>query len=251
MAAGTVVADAAGALDTAITVIGFIATIASLILAIGAIWLSFVFYRMSNEASKETTKAAKDIQASVERLEKIFDKLYSDTFSMMRDTVTDMRQHIWKKPHAGNSDDIINNEEKINNLKNSISQEIICIVDEKLKSNGDNETKIKELEDKIKKALESGIQRTIRSQAVPSTLMRRRALSFIKRYGKIRVESLLRRMNAMFSEEYSFSDNEFMEALFNLRENGLITWDGPSGRISSDDFLLYISDGAKNKESSE
>ncbi|PLM42491.1 hypothetical protein, partial [Klebsiella pneumoniae] len=160
MAAGTVVTDAVGTLDTAITIIGFIATIASLVLAIGAIWLSFIFYQMSNEASKETTKAAKDIQASVERLEKIFDKLYSDTFSMMRETVTDMRHHIWKKPPAGNSDDIIDNEEKINSLKNSISQEIICIVDEKLKSNGDNETKIKELESKIKEALESGIQKT-------------------------------------------------------------------------------------------
>ncbi|WP_048797591.1 hypothetical protein [Hafnia paralvei] len=251
MAAGTVVADTAGILDTVITIIGFIATIASLVLAVGAIWLSFVFYKMSNEASKETTKAAKDIQASVERLEKIFDKLYSDTFSMMRDTVTDMRQHIWKKPHTGSADDIVNNEEKINDLKNSISQEIICIVDEKLKSNGDNETKIKELEDKIKKALESGIQKTIRTQAVPTTLMRRRTLSLIKRYGRVRVESLLRKMNSIFSEDYSFTDNEFMNALFNLRENGLITWDGSSGMISSDDILIYIGDSEKNKETSE
>lgn len=251
MAAETVVTDAAGTLDTAITIIGFIATIASLVLAIGAIWLSFVFYKMSNEASKETTKAAKDIQASVERLEKIFDKLYSDTFSMMRDTVTDMRQHIWKKPHAGSSDEILNNEEKINELKNSISQEIICIVDEKLKSNGDNETKIKELESKIKKVLDSGIQQTIRSQAVPTILMRRKALSLIRRYEKIKVEELLRKMNILFSEDHSFNDNEFMDALFNLRENGLITWTGPSGRISLNDYLLYIGDGEKNKEAKE
>ncbi|OMQ22178.1 hypothetical protein [Serratia oryzae] len=251
MAAETVVADAASTLDTAITVIGFIATIASLILAIGAIWLSFVFYKMSNEASKETTKAAKDIQASVERLEKIFDKLYSDTFSMMRDTVTDMRQHIWKKPHTGSPDDIISNEEKIDKLKDSISKEIICIVDEKLKSNGDNETKIKELEDKIKKALESGIQKTIRSQAIPTTLMRRRALNLIKRHGRIRVVNLIKTMNDIFPEGYSFSDENFMGALFDLRENGLITWDGPSGRISSDDIILYIRDDEKNKETSE
>lgn len=50
---------------------------------------------MSDQASKATTEAAKDIAASVERLEKLFDKLYSDTFSMMRDTVSDMRKHIW------------------------------------------------------------------------------------------------------------------------------------------------------------
>jgi len=76
-------------------VISFVASIASLILAIGAIWLSIVFYRMSSEAAKATTEAAKGIGASVERLEKLFDKLYSDTFSMMRDTVSDMRKHMW------------------------------------------------------------------------------------------------------------------------------------------------------------
>ncbi len=80
---------------SAFDIISFIASIASLILAIGAIWLSVVFYRMSSEASKSTTEAAKGIAASVERLEKLFDKLYSDTFSMMKDTVTDMRKHIW------------------------------------------------------------------------------------------------------------------------------------------------------------
>jgi exonuclease VII large subunit len=76
-------------------VISVIASIASLILAVGAIWLSVVFYRMSSEASKATTEAAKGIASSVERLENLFDKLYSDTFSMMRDTVSDMRKHIW------------------------------------------------------------------------------------------------------------------------------------------------------------
>lgn len=249
MVAGTVVIDAPNALDTAITVIGFIATIASLVLAVGAIWLSFVFYRMSNEASKETTKAAKDIQASVERLEKIFDKLYSDTFSMMRDTVTDMRQHIWKKPHTGSSDDIVNNEEKINNLKNSISEEIISLVDEKFKSNGDNETKIKELEDKIKEALDSGIQKTIRSQVSTETLISRRALRMIKSYGKIRVSHLLRRINSIYSEDDSISDSVLMSVLFNLRESGLITWNGHPGSITSDNVLLYVGDDDKNNES--
>lgn len=80
---------------SAFDIISFVASIASLILAIGAIWLSIVFYKMSTQASNATTEAAKGIAASVERLEKLFDKLYSDTFSMMRDTVSDMRKHMW------------------------------------------------------------------------------------------------------------------------------------------------------------
>lgn len=71
------------------------ASVASLILAVVAIWLSIAFYRMSSTLTERTTEAAKGIGASVDRLEKLFDKLYSDTFSMMKDTVQDMRKHIW------------------------------------------------------------------------------------------------------------------------------------------------------------
>lgn len=80
---------------SAVDLVGLIASIVSLVLAVGAIWLSVVFFRMSNEAHKATTEAAKGIDASVKRLENLFDKLYSDTFSMMKDTVSDMRKHIW------------------------------------------------------------------------------------------------------------------------------------------------------------
>lgn len=86
--------------STTFGVISLIATVASLILAIGAIWLSVVFYKMSVAASNSTTEAAKGIASSVERLEKLFDKLYSDTFSMMRDTVSDMRKHMWPEDDA-------------------------------------------------------------------------------------------------------------------------------------------------------
>lgn len=247
MAAGTAIADAASTLDTAITIIGFVATIASLVLAIGAIWLSVIFYKMSNEASKETTKAAKDIQASVERLEKIFDKLYSDTFSMMKDTVTDMRQHIWKKPHVESPDDIINNKEKINELKNSITRQIISSVDEKLKSNGDNETKIKDLEDKIKKIFESGIQESISLQSDSTNSLRYKTLRFIRRFERIRLSQLLTRMKISFMDEQPFNESDIMGLLFELREKNLISWDGPSDRLSSDDVIFYIGGVEKNK----
>jgi hypothetical protein len=84
-------ASGASLLDT----ISLVASIASLVLAVLAIWLSIVFYKMSIAAASTTTEAAKGISASVERLEKLFDKLYADTFSIMRDTVSDMRKHIW------------------------------------------------------------------------------------------------------------------------------------------------------------
>jgi len=79
-----------------IEVISFISSIASLILALLSIWLSIKFYKMSTEASNKTNEAAKDIDASVKRLETLFEKIYSDTFGMMKDTYSDMRKHMFK-----------------------------------------------------------------------------------------------------------------------------------------------------------
>lgn len=80
---------------TAVELISLVASIVSVVLGILAIWLSLVFFRMSSDLAKQSTEAANAINAGVERLEKLFDRLYADTFSIMRDTVTDMRKHIW------------------------------------------------------------------------------------------------------------------------------------------------------------
>lgn len=233
-------------LNTTVTIVGFIATIASLILAVGAIWLSIVFYKMSDEASKETTSAAKDIQASVERLENIFDKLYSDTFSMMRDTVTDMRQHIWRKPEQSNQASAIEDEDKIKELKNSISQEIISIVDEKFKNMGKNDGEIREIEDSVKTILESKLSNSLNNNKIPRSVMRRRILSFIERYGAVKVEKLIKMMCDRYMSEVN--SREVMPVLFELRESDVITWDGPADEISSNNMVIFKGNIKNNKD---
>jgi hypothetical protein len=113
-------------------VISFIASVASLILAIGAIWLSVVFYKMSVSASNSTTEAAKDIASSVERLEKLFDKLYSDTFSMMRDTVSDMRKHMWPddSPESDKAIEAVEKraDEKLVELKKEMDNQVATVL---------------------------------------------------------------------------------------------------------------------------
>ncbi len=80
---------------TALETASFAAAIASLVLAGVAIVLSIVFYKMSAQLAESTKEAARGIGASVEKLEKLFDRLYADTFSMMKDTVSDIRKHAW------------------------------------------------------------------------------------------------------------------------------------------------------------
>jgi exonuclease VII large subunit len=117
---------------TTFNTISFIASIASLILAIGAIWLSVVFYRMSSAAQNSTIEASKGIASSVERLEKLFDKLYSDTFSMMRDTVSDMRKHIWPVDDQESEKAVEEAEkradEKLDGLKKTMDQQLATVL---------------------------------------------------------------------------------------------------------------------------
>ncbi|ECT5252447.1 hypothetical protein ATT74_22755 [Salmonella enterica subsp. enterica serovar Panama] len=134
------------------------------------------------------------------------------------------------------------------NNYNSISQEIIGLVDEKLNSSEGNEVKIKELEDKIKRTLESGIQKTMRLQALPAALIRRRLLGLIRKNNSISLDGLIKKMNTMYPEEYSLDDTKFINNLFSLRESGAITWDSPSTRISTSNILTYV---VENKEHTE
>src|SRR5690348_16395858 len=69
---------------------------ASIILALVALGLAVFFFVQSKNEADRSAKSAEEISSSVGRLEKLFDSLYSDTFSMMRDSVTDMRRHVWK-----------------------------------------------------------------------------------------------------------------------------------------------------------
>lgn len=78
----------------------FVAAIVSIILGVYAIWLSIVFYRMSVAASAKLDKASSDVADNVRRLETLFDRMYSDTFSLVRDTYADMRREMWSK-HEG------------------------------------------------------------------------------------------------------------------------------------------------------
>jgi cytoskeletal protein RodZ len=72
-------------------ILSIVSLVVTAILGVGAVWLSIVFYRWSTEAEKEAVKASRDISAAVDRLEKLFDKLHSETFTLMKDIVTDMR----------------------------------------------------------------------------------------------------------------------------------------------------------------
>lgn len=205
---------------TLIELISLIASIASLILAIGAIWLSIVFFKMSSEAAHETKEAAKGIDASVQRLEKLFDKLYSDTFSMMKDTVTDMRKHIWNRPDNDTT-------EVSEEMKKEIQAQVLSALDE----NVDKQPAQKE---ELAKKLESAFEEMlVKARNKKRAVKADRILAAIKDLGPISVSKLASALDCEI-------DDLAVPHLFELRKQGKITWGESEDMITSDSILQAV-----------
>lgn len=203
---------------TGIELVSLIASVASLILAVVAIWLAIKFFNMSNEASKATTEAAKGIGASVERLENLFDKLYSDTFTMMKDTVTDMRKHIWNKPSTEDKKEV----------DDSIKQEIESQIQKVLSDSGiSNTATTEELTKKLETSLEEILQK---SRNRKRSMKSARVLSTLEDVEPISVSKLANILNMD-------DDVLAIEHLFSLREKGSVTWEGSKDALSSDTII--------------
>jgi len=216
---------------TAIELISLIASIVSLVLGIGAIWLSVVFFNMSNEASKATTEAAKGIDASVKRLENLFDKLYSDTFSMMKDTVSDMRKHIWNggdSQTTDNKDSILEEadkkaEEKVAEVKRAMDKHLSEILDRQRVSDGN----LTEIKHEMKGLLEHAIQtsRQIDSEAREETV-REHILSELRKAMRRKKSYTASDLVDLLSE--NIPTHRLLLELKQLKSEGLVTYEDES-----------------------
>jgi len=77
------------------TVLNIVSIVISTILSVGAILLSFWFYKESNKQNKETGIMQIDIKNAIEKLEKLSDRTYTDTFGALRNQMDLMQKHIF------------------------------------------------------------------------------------------------------------------------------------------------------------
>jgi len=141
----------------------------SIVLAIVAIALSIVFYRMSDKNAKEAERSSNNIKNSVEKLEILFEKLYSGTFNIVQETVSDMRKHVYSR---GVEKDEISKE-----IEEKTTQAITDVVNE-IKSNQKSEEELKELiHSVINKSKEV-------EEDVKANVLRKEIIEFLKRNGE-------------------------------------------------------------------
>lgn len=210
-----------------IEVVSLIASIASLVLAVIAIWLSFKFFEKSSEASAKTIDASKSVNSSVEKLEKLFDKLYSDTFSMMKDTVSDMRKHIWNGDESSNTYELEEELEKkaqskVDKLKTDLSQDISKMFSNQNKTDFEIEKLRLEFTELINKAVIQS--RNIENEAKEETLRNyiiRTYRILRKSKKKILVDNIIDK-----AIDEHISPKEIVDELSKMKEDAIIDFEG-------------------------
>lgn len=197
----------------ALDILSLFSSVASIVLGVGAIWLSVVFFKMSSDASRATAEAAKDISANVRRLETLFDKLYSDTFTMMKDTVDDMRNHIWKRQDGAASEGLSET------LKHEIEQRVKVAVE----AAGIGS---KEKQEKVTKAVESVVESLVKTnQDRLLSAEADKVMDVIRFSGEVTPRELATILGMDIGHLVT-------SHLFPLRESGKITWPGSKNKLN-------------------
>lgn len=199
--------------------ISIISSIVSVIIGGFAIWLAVKFYEMSTKNSEKLEKSSTDISSATSRLETLFDKLYSDTFSMVKDTMTDMRQHVWR---LNDEDTDKNKNEK---LKNELYKELSEVVKKEIPSGKLNEFERK-LQSSINKAVTVSIEKPLETDIVA-------AINFLKsKQTQVSVNTI--------SAYLRLHPSEVASKLLSMGSTGKVTWDGPKDGIISTQAVKLV-----------
>jgi hypothetical protein len=70
--------------------------VVSIGLAVFAIWLAFRLHTMAEAAAAKMQEAERVIQRNVEQLDRLFNLLYRDTWTLVRDSYTSMQDRLWE-----------------------------------------------------------------------------------------------------------------------------------------------------------
>jgi hypothetical protein len=222
-------------LMTAIDVLSIFAAAITLVLGVVAIILSIVFYRFASQQAETIRSSAEQISASVSRLEKLFDSLYSDTFTMMKDTVADMRVQLWRQPSEGEEADATDElaDDQIQRVKAEVLNEISA-VSTRL---GITDARMSELQREIAPLLERVVDET----RTADTHARRRILEadFREVYRSRQRRGRPRTFGALLENLVArgYDDGEVASLLFDMRRNDLVEWDGSGNALTTNDEI--------------
>ncbi|HCH1723118.1 TPA: hypothetical protein NKR29_004580 [Vibrio parahaemolyticus] len=190
-------------------IFSIVSSLVSLIIGGFAIWLSVQFYKMSVKSSEKLERSSSDISSATQRLETLFDKLYSDTFSMVKDTMNDMRQHVW------NSDSVKDKEDdRLKTLKEELTKEFNSELATKLKGSNINDIELK-VEELVARAIKKSV-------AFGNTQESERIIAAIRTLASTKRRITLNVLCDLLNE----AEESLVGHLFDLKHDGVIDWKG-------------------------
>lgn len=210
--------------ETIMSVVSFLASAASLVLSVIAIWLSFKFYRMSQDSSVRIEQANRAIEGSLQKLEEVFQLQYSDTFSILRETFSDFRKRLLVSAHSEDhaTDPVIERktQAKLENIKAEIRSDLSNVVEDatKTSSPGVND----DLEMVINKAITKSrqVDKEVRDETI-RTLIADHLRNTLAEHGRWRVSAIFEYLKDRFTLA------EIARALFALQEEGIVKFTAP------------------------
>lgn len=223
--------------------------VVSIVLGAFAIWLSIVFYRMSVESSNRIQEASKDLSSSVNKLEKLFEHLYSDTFSMMRDTYSDMRKHVWPEVISKESEIVAQIEARADGKIDNIRRELMKQVEGLTAQAGGTDTKANELREELSPLIEDAISRSrnAETEAREETL-RDLLIGRMKSTGPNGIVAV--KLLDYVKDNAVINTREFLEELKRLKNEGIITFDS-RGIAGPDESIFYTAESSGRRSKKE
>jgi len=210
--------------------------VVSTVLGVIAIALSLYFASEAKKDAYRSEAGANEVSAGVKSLEKIFDSLYSGIFSMMNDTVTDLRKHVWHAPQTtaitepARNDDV---EQGTSTGADLILEEISAIS----KKLGIAETKIAQLQIQIQPAIEQGLRGSTPAETNPSAKSVPQVKESVLEYVRFSRQNGLDVTPRDIAMAIKRPMMEVVSALFELGQDGQVRWSGSPSVLGDDDLI--------------
>ena len=207
------------------------ASVVSVAIGLLAIRLSIKFYQMSTETVARVQSAAEQINAGVARLDVVFNKLYQDTFTLMRDTHDDMRRKVFSPdPHPIVTEIDARAEPKLESLQSALKDEVAAL----LQKQESTDARVSSLQQLVAKAVRES--RTI--EAVAHETIRDRVIRALNSLLMVNV----RVTTAMLVTALAgvASDYDVTTELFKMRNEGIVTWPRDGQNLGWEDELKML-----------
>jgi len=218
------------------------ASIFSLALAIIAIALSIVFFKMSSELNGKVGESANKIQSGVERVEALYNTLHSEMFSLLSETVSDLRKHSWpgQNPDAKMVTQEVEQrtDEKMSVLRGEFKTELDRVFAAQNLNDGKIRSLARQVESVMERAIEqsSKVEVSARAEAIRQAILERLFIEASHGH-EVTIGRLLGRMQGV---PYCNTPG-VIEELENMRRGGLIGYEGK--HLSGDTAIAITPEG--------